>query len=806
MEITRCEFILRWNEFVRLSGGIVLISPKFESCLQGMLWKFAADNNGKLGNIQIIEEEPFLVTDPRLKAENLLTARSFQELCRYTYLNYDKVNALEGNTQRYHRDIKLMLKDPETLLSDRHNVAPINVFAYKKKIANNFKKLTYAYDVIFMIKCTFEEIQRGLQRYNTMLNSPDQVRRIESVGKEASDSSILKPTRIVYKYSKDEKLSSYEDHLDLISDDLKAEKNARYILEILVSAKNILPILLTKKSGTRLPTELTTSTVRKETGISQTPSEILRDQERVYTEPSRLVTENNREYISEPSRVQEYIVSDRDVKPQHPITRDYDYDMEREAIALKPQQVNGKKYDQFVKGVARSTMTMPQQRIEQRTSLEPSSYSRPLISSATQPESYKNFEMEKLQSEIESLRKENENLTSKLRESTIMQQSFVESQQPFSQARIVPQPYSAPQIESSQIQEEPLRSSVRENKEYSTTIDQLQPEPQLQTSIDQNQNHIPTTEVKQPYYVRHHIALKNWNMILKKTINSSEQHKVKCMEVAQDLEYIFSGLINGKLVIWKFINFQSISEFKVMNFSGASIKSLLYMNDSKTLFCGCSDGKLYKVNLDLFSVELLSELDAPIVALVNPLNGYSIAVAACKKIHEIDYINNKLLSSIDAHEMNITDLTFNKQKEILCSGSKDKTVKVWNFINKECLGILQGHNGIIKSICFAYSNDQTILCSVSKDSYLTLWNLSDKNLTKSIKLFSPASKVFYVWDKRTLVTVHKTGTFSLWNIEKDSEKSFFSNKVPYSSGIYFDDGHNIILANSEGTLEFWNSK
>jgi WD40 repeat protein len=703
-----------------------------------------------------------------------------------------------------------MLKDPETLLSDRYNVAPINVYAYQRKITNNSKKLTYAYDVIFMIKCTFEEIQRGLQRYSNILRMPDQKRRLESVGLEAASKGLVRATRIVHKYSKDEKLSSYEDHLDLISDDLKAEKDARFILEELVGIRTVQPITVTKKVGSRLPTGQTTSTVRKETAISQTPSEGFVEQQRVITEPSREVTEGNREFISEPSRVQEYIVSDRDIKPQYHVTRDYDYDMERQAITTKyEQQANGKKYDQFVKGVAKSTMAMPQQRIELRQE-EPSSYSRPMTISTTQPESYRNYEMEKLKSEIDSLRRENESLTSKLRESTIMQQSFTEPQQPFSQARIETQPYSPPIIESTQVQEESIRTPVRNNKEYATTtttrLIEQQPQPQLQTTTEQIQTQLSTAGLKQPIFVRHHIPLKNWNMILKKTVNSSEHQKVKCMEAAQDLECLFSGLINGKLIIWKFINFHSIFEHKVMNISNAPIKSLLYMNDSKTLFCGCSDGKLVKVDLSLFSAKTISDFEAPIVALVNPFNGYSLAVAAGKKILEIDYVNNKILNSIDAHDMDLTDLTYNQQKEILCSGSKDMTVKVWNFNTKECLGILQGHNGIIKSICFAYSKEQTILCSVSKDSYLTLWNLSDKNLTRSIKLPSPASKVFYVWDNRTLVTVHNSGTFSLWNIERDNEKSFFSNKVPYSTGIYFDDGHNIILANREGSLEFWNSK
>jgi len=39
----RCEYILKWNDFVRLSGAVVLQNPKFESCMQGMFWKFTED-------------------------------------------------------------------------------------------------------------------------------------------------------------------------------------------------------------------------------------------------------------------------------------------------------------------------------------------------------------------------------------------------------------------------------------------------------------------------------------------------------------------------------------------------------------------------------------------------------------------------------------------------------------------------------------------------------------------------------------------------------------------------------------------
>jgi hypothetical protein len=45
IEIIRCEFLLIWNEFVRQTGGVVLLNPKFQFCLQAMIWKLAADMN-----------------------------------------------------------------------------------------------------------------------------------------------------------------------------------------------------------------------------------------------------------------------------------------------------------------------------------------------------------------------------------------------------------------------------------------------------------------------------------------------------------------------------------------------------------------------------------------------------------------------------------------------------------------------------------------------------------------------------------------------------------------------------------------
>ncbi len=942
VEITRCEFLLRWNEFVRLSGGVVLLSPKFEACMQGMLWKFAADANGRLSSIEILEQEPFLSVREPLGSENQLLARSFQELCRYATMNYDKVIRLESDVQKYLREVKSLERDPETLLSDRYNVAPIDVYSYTRKIRANYKKLNLTYILIYGIKNTMDEVQRGLQRFSHWLKLPDQVRRIEDVGAEAANKGIYKPAKIVYKYSKDEKVSSYEDHLDMISDDLKAEKESRFILDDLLGGVKTLvrsqTAMIPKKEGSRLPTAMTTSFIRKDTEASQT------SEGQQFETPRETITETL------PSKTQEYIVSDRETKPRNLITRDVDYDEERERereSRVSRVEVNGKRYDQ---NMAQSQIieTKPQQKVFYRSvTTVPGRFSgkESVEMRSTEKSEGRNYEYESMQREIEMLRRENQNLSRKLAQSTLLfeplaetskietreeinertptknnnknstefqqpprfqpkvqlaQPQYTEPEQPFqfqpkvqlAQPKIIQedqftqfqpkvqlaQPQYTQKEETTQFQPkvqlaQPQYTQKEETTQFQPKVQLAQPQytqkeettqfqpkvqlaqgdfvqqeqttqfqpkvqltqgdyvqqeqttqlqskvqpsqtqytqeeqtTQFQPKVQMAQNQYTQYQQRLPVFVRHHIPLINWNLFLKKTVSASEHQKVKCMETAIDLESVMTGLINGKLIIWKFINFKSIFEHKIIPISESAINAMLYLNDGKTLLCGCKDGKLVKVDLNLFSSRTVCELDAPIVALANPLNGISISVASGKEICEVDIINNRVLHTTLAHDLDLTDLVYNQQKEILCSSGKDKSIKVWNANTMENLGVLQGHDDIIKSICFAYFKDNLILCSVAKDSFITFWNLSDKNLTKSLKCHSPASKVFFTWDKKTVVTVHKSGVFALWSIDKENEKDFFSNKVPYSSGIYFDDGHNIILANTEGSLEFWNAK
>lgn len=67
--------------------------------------------------------------------------------------------------------------------------------------------------------------------------------------------------------------------------------------------------------------------------------------------------------------------------------------------------------------------------------------------------------------------------------------------------------------------------------------------------------------------------------------------------------------------------------------------------------------------------------------------------------------------------------------EILVSGSKDKSIKLWNITNLTCIATLRDHKESINSLMkmpYDFNNNQKyLLISVSDDGTAKLWNGSN---------------------------------------------------------------------------------
>jgi WD40 repeat protein len=81
-----------------------------------------------------------------------------------------------------------------------------------------------------------------------------------------------------------------------------------------------------------------------------------------------------------------------------------------------------------------------------------------------------------------------------------------------------------------------------------------------------------------------------------------------------------------------------------------------------------------------------------------------------------------------SHRMNLLVLGDGKT---LCSGSLDKTIRVWNVEQGTCMKILEGHTGNIRSLIVL--GDGKTLCSGSNDNAIRVWDIEKGTCMKVLE-------------------------------------------------------------------------
>jgi WD40 repeat protein len=91
----------------------------------------------------------------------------------------------------------------------------------------------------------------------------------------------------------------------------------------------------------------------------------------------------------------------------------------------------------------------------------------------------------------------------------------------------------------------------------------------------------------------------------------------------------------------------------------------------------------------------------------------------------------KLLFELEnAHRGRIECVLFLEEEQLICTGSVDKTIKVWNSAALELIATLTGHKDSIRHL-IRLKNDQIASCS--NDFTIKIWNLQTMRLCQTLK-------------------------------------------------------------------------
>ena len=179
------------------------------------------------------------------------------------------------------------------------------------------------------------------------------------------------------------------------------------------------------------------------------------------------------------------------------------------------------------------------------------------------------------------------------------------------------------------------------------------------------------------------------------------------------------------------------------------------------------------------------------------------------------------MSPLEGHRRAVTSIALNRSYDdeyILASGSEDKTVQLWNLETGERLHRLKGHRRAVTSI--AISPWQAIsgpgmprlifLASGSKDKTVQLWNLETGERLHRLKGHQQAITSIAISPVRELgsweypfASADINGTIQLWEVARGAPRHTLRHPGAVCSIAFSPDGQMLASAGSGGTIQLW---
>ncbi len=154
-----------------------------------------------------------------------------------------------------------------------------------------------------------------------------------------------------------------------------------------------------------------------------------------------------------------------------------------------------------------------------------------------------------------------------------------------------------------------------------------------------------------------------------------------------------------------------------------------------------------------------------------------------------------------AHNDSLMSVSFSPDSQLIVTGSKDKTVKLWTREGR-LLQTFHGHQGWVNHVSFS-PNGRTI-ASASDDNTVKLWNLKGE-LLKTIPAHTAyVLGVSFSPNGRTIATAGYDNTVKLWNQNGVLLKTLLKGSSDSVTSVVFSpDGQLIASASYDGNVRLW---
>lgn len=172
-------------------------------------------------------------------------------------------------------------------------------------------------------------------------------------------------------------------------------------------------------------------------------------------------------------------------------------------------------------------------------------------------------------------------------------------------------------------------------------------------------------------------------------------------------------------------------------------------------------------------------------------------------IRLLDAATGEVLSSLEGHADEVTDLSFCPDGTNIVSGSSDNTVKLWDVSNGNIIRTLRGHAKSVTSVSF--SPDGTRIVSGSEDTTIKLWNAATGTVLRTLEGHVwPVTSVRFSPDGKQLASTSLDYPIKLWDTATGSELRSLRGHTEQATSVSFSpDGTRLASGSWDKTIKLW---
>jgi len=339
--------------------------------------------------------------------------------------------------------------------------------------------------------------------------------------------------------------------------------------------------------------------------------------------------------------------------------------------------------------------------------------------------------------------------------------------------------------------------------------------------------------------------LKSWNNY---KVTTLEGHRYSVNSVAVSDKYIISGSDDKKIKIWDLSTFELIKTLKVHTDDVISVvvSGIINVSDefgniiSKQYIISGSSDTTIKI-WDLSTFELVTTLKGHTYAVYSvAVSGkYIISGSRDKTIKIWDLSTFKLVATLEGHTNDVNSVvvssvfnTANKfgnniSKQYIISGSRDRTIKIWDFSTFELVETLEGHTDTVWSVAVSGiintsdNIEKQYIISGSFDNTIKIWDLSTFKLVATLEghtnfvssvAVSGINNTSNKFEKKYIISASWDETIKIWDLSTFELVTTLEGHTDYVTSVVVSSINNtadkfgkqyIISGSYDNTIKIW---